>query len=485
MKKNLLFAFTCFFVFSLFGCKQLTDALTPQTPATCTITSLNDNPTCSVSSSEIYVNTADPTNVVLQVTVTSTASQIMSVFNPPDGDVFMYFANISAGTSTLTIPIPTSKLATNQKITVKFRQTTDVADDGTNCSWAFFNITGTPSSLTQKTIPADVTLIDTSPPKVVSVTPTNGGTGINSITTTKITVVFDKPMNEDGYSFCGAGGTFPPHGSPVWINDTTIDYPVFLNPNMTYTLSLNTLVYKGFKDTNGNMLEPYIWTFTTASSGDNTPPTVVSITPSNNSSSLDASTTTKMTIVFSEAMRGGYSFCSVSGQNYPTIIGTPTWISSTTVECQITVSPNTTYAGSLNTTVYKNFKDLNGNPLEPVPWTFSTAPDTTAPSIVSFSPADGATNIDPNITTLTVVFNEPMSGGSSFCNVVGYDCPSGEVTWINNTTVEWSVMLDPSTEYKIDFYNRFSIPATPYTHFKDSAGNPLPETVWTFTTAAP
>ena len=101
------------------------------------------------------------------------------------------------------------------------------------------------------------------PPHVVSTSPALNATVPAGATT--LSVTFDRPM--------GAGASFvqmmtapsPPRvGEPSLSADKkTISVPVNLQPNMTYTVGLNSLNYHEFKDAAGTPATPYVLTFKT------------------------------------------------------------------------------------------------------------------------------------------------------------------------------------------------------------------------------
>src|SRR5205807_327399 len=131
-------------------------------------------------------------------------------------------------------------------------------------------------------------------------------------------------------------------------------------------------------------------------------------------------------------------------------------------------------------------KDLAGNAMaSQFTSTFTTAaaPDTTPPTVLSTSPADGATNV-PITTVVTATFSEAMdastingttftlkvtSGGAAVAGTVTYDAATHVATFTPTAS------LLPSTGYT----------ATVTTGAKDAAGNALsPGTVtFAFTTA--
>src|SRR5207302_1171766 len=144
----------------------------------------------------------------------------------------------------------------------------------------------------------------------------------------------------------------------------------------------------------------------------------------------------------------------------------------------VNLTPSTTYTGTITT----GAKDLAGNALATnYAWSFTTAAvlDTTAPTVTSTDPANGATGValnkkvaatfskamDPlTITAVTFTLNQggtPITGTVSYAGFTATFSPSSN--------------LASSTTYA----------ATITTGAKDLAGNALASNfVWTFTTGA-
>jgi hypothetical protein len=129
--------------------------------------------------------------------------------------------------------------------------------------------------------------------------------------------------------------------------------------------------------------------------------------------------------------------------------------------------------------------DLAGNPLaSDVTWAYSTAPDTTAPTVTAVSPAAGATKVSVG-ATVTATFSEPMNASTVTTTTVtlvraGTTTPIAAV--VTYDSVARRVTLTPSARLAS---------ATSYTAtvkggsagVKDEAGNPLAsDRAWTFTT---
>lgn len=111
--------------------------------------------------------------------------------------------------------------------------------------------------------------------------------------------------------------------------------------------------------------------------------------------------------------------------------------------------------------------------------TTPAVPDTTPPQVVSTQPANGATNVDPNLAELTVTFNESMLDHSwswSYRNADQFPELNGDPAYTTTTTNVLPVKLQPQTNYVI------WLNTETYTNFKDAAGNSLAPYSFSFTT---
>lgn len=104
------------------------------------------------------------------------------------------------------------------------------------------------------------------PPKVVSLVPANGVTGVRPGNVEAV-VTFDQPMG-GGMSFTTRGGPdkFPEMvGEPVWSADKkSITRTLKLEPNKSYVIGLNSANHINFSSDHGVPLAPVVWTFQTS-----------------------------------------------------------------------------------------------------------------------------------------------------------------------------------------------------------------------------
>ena len=112
-----------------------------------------------------------------------------------------------------------------------------------------------------------------------------------------------------------------------------------------------------------------------------------------------------------------------------------------------------------------------------ISWSFTTAPDTTPPTVVSTSPASGATNVDPG-SSVTASFSKAVQQGTiSFVH-----------TDPSNNVIAATLTYDPTTETETLAPDSPLAYATTYTATlsgaQDLAGNTMAPVSWLFTTVS-
>ncbi|MBL9016908.1 MAG: Ig-like domain-containing protein, partial [Myxococcales bacterium] len=243
------------------------------------------------------------------------------------------------------------------------------------------------------------------PPSVVSTTPADLATGV-AVTTTVSATFSEEVFGINGGSFSLAQGvqqvaatvSYASGASPV----ATLTPTAQLAPNTTYTATLmNSIV-----DSGGASLPQKTWTFTTAA--DTTAPTVTARTPMPGATAVATSST--VTAQFSENVMGvsGTTFTLADGGT--PIAGTVTYAAGTRT-ATFTPAAALPQGTLLTATLTSGITDTSGNALSgaPVTWTFTTASDTTAPTVMTRTPGPGATMVS-TATTIVVLFSEPVMG---------------------------------------------------------------------------
>ena len=221
------------------------------------------------------------------------------------------------------------------------------------------------------------------------------------------------------------------------------------------------------------------------------PPRVLSLTPANGSTNVDPALT-EIRVVFDQPMLDRSWSMTGGGDHFPEGVGAARYDAArTTWLAPVKLRPNWDYGFGLNSESFRNFRNAKGLALEPIWVTFHTRPEPPAerpaappvgpPRVVSMTPADGATNVDPDLTEIRVVFDQPMMDGSwSMCGE-GPTFPAGPgPVHYDATRTTWTA---PIYRLKRGAKYEFGLNCGSHRNFKNQKGVPL-EPVWvTFWTA--
>ncbi len=318
---------------------------------------------------------------------------------------------------------------------------------------------------------------DTTLPTVSSVSPTSKATGVPINKT--ISVVFSEEMASSTISTASFWVKEPSGnaiGGAVTLTNLTASFKPSSNltPNTTYTVVLSPTM----KDTAGNALAEYTWSFTTSSSTDTSVPTVVSVSPQNDST-LDASTTTSVYANFSENMDPATfttsTFTISEGSNKVT--GS---VICTSAKAMFTASYPFTSGKTYTAKIASSVKDLDGLEMgSDYSWSFKVInQDSTIPTVTWRSPDSGATSVAVD-ASIQVFFSEYITSSTmTSSNIVlsdGTSTISGTIDF-QNVTLKFtpSASLTKGTTYTFTLKSGIT----------DLAGNALTQTSWTFTTVS-
>lgn len=332
------------------------------------------------------------------------------------------------------------------------------------------------------------TTADTNPPTLILTAPANLATGVatNAVVTATFSEAMDQiTINATTFTLRVAATSAAVAGTVAYNVATataTFTPTAALSPSTSYIATVTT----GAKDLAGNALAasviPNPWTFTTV---DNVPPTVTAVSPPNGATNVSTGTTVNIT--FSEAMSGTtINGTTITLRNTATSAAVAGIVSfnGTTVA---TFTPNVALAQGTGytVTVTTGVRDVAGNAMAAqFTSTFTTvsAPDNTAPTVVSVSPANGST--PPASTKVYVTFSEPMDATTITGTTVTLRVTSpsaavaGTVSYnagMNMAIFTPTAPLNVSTGYTV----------TVTTGVGDVAGNPLAaQFTSAFTTAA-
>ena len=322
------------------------------------------------------------------------------------------------------------------------------------------------------------TTADVSPPSVVSTVPANGATGVSL--NGNIAAIFSEAMDPITIStttFTLQHGETFVSGAVIYTGVTASFNPASeLMPSTNYSATITT----GVTDLAGNaMVNNYVWTFTTGTAADVTPPSVVSTFPANDAT--DVSLNGNIAAIFSEAMNPlTITSATMTLQHGVTFVSGAVTYNGVTATFSPTndLTASTEYTATITTDV----RDVAGNAmLNDYIWTFTTgaSADVTPPDVISTIPFDGATGVSLN-SDIAAIFSEAMDPltitTTTFTLQQGTTLISGAVTYTGVTAT-----FDPAS----DLIASTTYTGTITTGVRDVAGNAMiDEYVWSFTTGA-
>ena len=244
---------------------------------------------------------------------------------------------------------------------------------------------------------------------VSATTPVSGATGVSvtsPVTFTMTNLINPASANSstisvyDSVAGAYVAGSVSVSGNAVTFTPLT-QYPA------------NTLMYMGvfsLADEAGNVDTQYWYTFTTTNTVDNTPPTMT-ITPSNGSTNLGLYTQAVLT--FSKSINPATINATTVNMLNGDVPLNPS-ISISHDNRTVVLSVGQLPAGAtLTVTASHLITDLSGNALADTTSQFTTTPAvlSSAPSVVSMRPGNGATNV-PTSTVITLFTSAPMNAGT-------------------------------------------------------------------------
>jgi len=277
------------------------------------------------------------------------------------------------------------------------------------------------------------TTADLTAPTVSTYSPADNATGIN--VNANLVLTFSEIIQGGTGTIVIKKGSDNSVVETITTNDTSLvsgsgTTTITINP--ASVLSASTAYYvlinkNAFQDAFGLDYAGYIstttWNFTTSAT-DTVAPTVFSLSPADNAT--DVSTTANLVITFNEVTRAGTGTLTLKKTSDNSTVETITVsgaLLSGNGTNQLTFNPSVTLAD--NTSYYvvwhaNAFKDASSNKVavqsSTTYWDFTTAGDTTAPSVSSLSPADDATDVSTT-TNLVITFNEVTRAGTGTLSI--------------------------------------------------------------------
>ena len=287
---------------------------------------------------------------------------------------------------------------------------------------------------------------DTTRPTVSTRSPVAGATGV--VLGSAVTATFDESVVGASIDLTlrTPGGTLVPSTTAYAAGSrtATLTPTAPLAANTTYTVNLT-----GARDPAGNTMNPLTWTFTTESP-DTEKPTVTSTSPASGATDTPVGGAIKAT--FSEAVQEstiGFDLRTPAGVLVPaTLAYNPTTLTATLTP-GAALAAGTTYTARMS-----GVRDVSGNTMDPVSWTFTTSASTSSCPCTIFTTTDTPerTDADTNSVELGVKFRPATNG---FITGIRYYKPAqstgahvgslwsstgtrlGQVTFTNETTSGW------------------------------------------------
>src|SRR4051794_37981725 len=214
---------------------------------------------------------------------------------------------------------------------------------------------------------------------------------------------------------------------------------------------------------------------------DTTAPTVTTRSPLGNATGVAVTANTAAT--FSEPVQG-VDTTTFTLKNTATGEPVPAVVSRNGTTNQWILNPNASLAAGTQYTAtltggVSAIRDLANNPLAPMTWNFTTAADTTAPTVTSRVPAVDATSRSV-AANVTATFSEAVQGVDTTTSTLNTPAPRAPLPTLvsrNGTTNQW--ILDPDVNLSAD--TRYTATLTGgAAAIRDLSNNPLATVSWSF-----
>ena len=230
-------------------------------------------------------------------------------------------------------------------------------------------------------------------------------------------------------------------------------------------------------------VDPVFTTSATPPPSDTTPPTVTSRTPAAGATGVP--TSTSVTATFSESVDPASVSVILRDPNGTAVAGPTPPLPYDAASRTVTFAPSSALAaGTTYTATVSGAKDTAGNVMTATSWSFTTAPasppqDTTPPTVTSRTPAAGATGM-PTSTSVTATFSESVDPAS--VSVILRDpngtAVAGPTPPLPYDAASRTVTFTPSSALAAGTTYTATVSGA-----KDTAGNVMTATSWSFTTA--
>jgi methionine-rich copper-binding protein CopC len=285
---------------------------------------------------------------------------------------------------------------------------------------------------------------DTTPPSLVSSTPAASATGV-SINLSSLNLTFSEAMDHTRGDVTLSGPSGTVMLTKTSISGATLSYSVQgpLAYGTTYTVNCGNVF-----DLAGNPPTIPSFTFTTQAI---TPLTLQSSTPA--SGATGVARTTAITLRFNKAINVGASTVAVSDGATPftrsrtrvrsraAVAGT---LATGATAQDIVFTPTTPLQFSTTYSVdFSGVQDTDGlTPTGITSLAFTTTFDPTPPTLTASTPTASTTNVDVNLSAVTLTFTKPMDQALSVVTLMG---PGGAVALTRTSTTGATLTYQPTT----------------------------------------
>jgi hypothetical protein len=232
-----------------------------------------------------------------------------------------------------------------------------------------------------------------------------------------------------------------------------------------------------------NLASNYVWTFTTGTGPDTTPPLVNTTNPANGASSVG--TNQNIVATFDKGMDSSTltaATFTLMGPGVTPVLGTVTYSTigdTATFTPSVPLTASTIYTATITTGV----TDLSGNALASnFVWTFTTGltTDSIAPTVTLLNPADSASGV-PIDAAVNATFDKAMNPSTINPQTFTVTGPGATVV-VGKVSYDVTDMIATFTPVS-PLADSTSFTAT-INGATDLAGNALATTVWNFSTSA-
>ena len=277
---------------------------------------------------------------------------------------------------------------------------------------------------------------DTTAPSLVALTPLDGATDVNS--STNISMVFDEDIADTNVTLelTNSLGNVVSGTDTMGTNSINFDPTNDLLDGEVYTVN----VIGTIEDLSGNTyVGVTTWSFTAA---DITPPTVALFTPEDGR--VDVDVNTDINVTFDENVTNGGNVIDVTDDTLGTDVSGTEGVTGNTLWFipDAPLEPDHNYTALIHG---PPTKDLAGNEYTgQTVWSFQTAPlvDNTPPEVLSFTPADGSTDVR-SWTDIEVTFNEDITNTGQILRL--FDNTTGGIITSSDGVSGNKLFLTPET----------------------------------------